>query len=384
MKSMAYLPRGISVELLISQVRNTMPYLFDSEGAETPFEDFIPARVVRDHSNQLGSPLSHFEYFRLCVSCHYLTCATPVPTDVDNQIRLKLWPLELPIEIAIQMAQWVLASRSWEFNQVSKRFTFGALGSPWQEESLSGHLGEWFTVSAGAYCALLQYSDPLSQQVRLDIFDAIRDEVRRHSEIFGSLWRAGEGLACLKTAANLSHNLGDLDRVMDMWNLPVGDPLRLEYYKLSVLPFDSNQKLRYLGRLWVAGELYKAPIMGSSMAQENHRYFALRKPKLLRQSLEFLIPNGPFFDDWGKQVGCRLSEWGEVGLALTHGWQRLPKTLGYGRSLRGLLQSHTDLSVDRLRQIPKFRMILDMNQETFEKKWNDEAVKQMDDIPSRA
>jgi len=80
---MATLPRGIAPDLLYSQVKNTVPY-FSELGA------FPPAKVLRN--SDLSVPLTHFEYYRLCLSSHYLSCGTPVPTDVDNQIRLKLWP----------------------------------------------------------------------------------------------------------------------------------------------------------------------------------------------------------------------------------------------------------------------------------------------------
>lgn len=402
---MAYLPRGISPELLLSQVKNTMPYLFDSDVTESSLGSFVPTVVVTSYARDLaratsegGSEpsLNHFDYFRLCLSAHYLTCATPVPTDVDNQIRFKLWPAHLPLEVALQMSQWVLESRSWDFTQVSRRFTYGAPSSPWHSETVGGHAGEWFTVAAAAYCALQQYSDSLAQDQRQLLFESIADEVRRHSEIFGSLWRAKAGLECLKASAHLAHNLGDLDRVMDMWDLGVGDPLRLEFYKLGVTPLDSNQKLRYLGRLWVAGELYKSTIQGSSMALENHRHFALRKPRCLRQNRSYLIPNGPFFDLWGREVARGLMNADgkpsentfEVVEALMSGWERLPKTVGYGRALRGILEVHPDLfsllSIPRVTKLPGYRSFLEIPQEVFEKKWEEEALQQMDEIPSRA
>ena len=99
-----------------------------------------------------------------------------------------------------------------------------------------------------------------------------------------------QGGAALQASAAIAHNFGDLDRVMDMWNLAPFDPLKLRFYKLGVKPFDADGKLRHQGRLWVAGELYKSPIMGSSMAAENHRHFALRKPKCLRRS-ELGVPS---------------------------------------------------------------------------------------------
>jgi hypothetical protein len=393
---MTYLPRGIDPQLLLSQVKNTMPYLFESELGGAALSQFIPAQVLKAYEislkNTTTERLSHFDYFKLCVSSHYLTCGTPVPTDVDNQIRRKLWPAELPLEVALEMAQLVLESRKWDFTQVSSRFTYGAPGTPWEGEALSGHLGEWFTVSCAAYCALKQYGDPLAEAKRQEILNHISDEVHRHSEIFGSLWKANDGLNCLKSAASIAHNFGDLDRVMDMWDLDMGDPLRLQFYKLGSTPFDPDKKLRYLGRLWVAGELYKSTIDGGSMALENHRHFALRKPRCLRQSPKLLIPTGPFFDDWGQVVarllmnddGTPSENTFEVVDALKHGWDRLPKTVGYGRALRGIVEVHSDILIDELPRVSNFRAVLAMPQERFEKKWDEQALQEMDDIPSRA
>jgi hypothetical protein len=194
---MAFLPRGIAPKLLLSQVKNTMPYLFAPEGGKV-LESFFPVQVLREYEGSVNPSLSHFEYFRLCLSSHYLTCGTPVPTDVDNQIRRKLWPHQVPLEVALQMAQLVVDSRKWNFAVVSSRSVAGALGGPCEGEVLTGHLGEWFTVSCAAYCALKQYNNPLAREKEQALFQNISDEVRRHSEVFGSLWRAHEGLACLK------------------------------------------------------------------------------------------------------------------------------------------------------------------------------------------
>ena len=170
-------------------------------------------------------------------------------------------------------------------------------------------------------------------------------------------------LGSLKASASIAHNFGDLDRVMDMWELAVDDPLRLEYYKLGVSPFDSNRKLRYKGRLWVAGELYKSTIDESSMALENHRHFALRKPKCLRRSPAFLIPTGPFFDDWGKNVARGLAdtdgrpseETQEVIEALLHGWERLSKTIGYGRALHAIREFHPPIRASKFHMLRAIR-----------------------------
>jgi len=387
---MKSLPRGISPELLVSQVKNTMPYLFAPEVSDMPLGQFVPAQILRKLALNPTQSLSHLEYFQLCVSCHYLTCATPVPTDVDIQIRRKLWPAQVPLEVALQMADFVIESRKWDFTLVSRRFATGATHTPWANEVISGHTGEWFTVACGAYCALQQYQAPLAQQKLQQIFAEISDEVTRHSEIFGTLWRAEDGLACLNASAPIAHNFGDLDRVMDMWDLSVADPLRLQFYKLTATPFDSNGKLRYLGRVWVAGQLYKSIIHGQSMSFENHRHFALRKTRCLRKNPDLMITTGPFLDAWGTQTAQILAtsqnipseETLEVIEALKQGWDRLPKTTGYGRALAGMLQIHPELSIQDLTK--EQRKVIDTPQERFEKLWAEGALKELDEIPSQA
>lgn len=387
---MTSLQRGIAPDLLLSQVKNTMPYLFDDQVAELPLGKFIPAQILREFSKNPQQKLNHFEYFRLCVCCHYLTCATPVPTDVDIQIRKKLWPSQLPLEVALQMTDFVIESRKWDFTLVSKRYSYGEDQTPWSNEVISGHTGEWFTIAAGAYCALKQYSSSTAQLKQEQIYSEISDEVNRHSEIFGTLWRAENGLAALKATAPIAHNFGDLDRAMDMWDLSITDPLRSNYYKLTTTPFDSNQKLRYLGRLWVAGQLYKSMINGQSISFENHRHFALRKPKCLRKSPDLMIHTGPFFDDWGKQVAQSLGapngdlsdEIFEVIQALKNGWERLPKTTGYGRALSGICNHYPQLRLEDLSK--QQRIIVETPQDRFEEKWRIGALKELDEIPSRA
>ena len=369
--------RGIAPDLLQSQVRNTMPYLFEAGAPRAVLEQFKGSEAVLGYGGEPTESLDHFAYYRLCLGAHYLTCSTPVPTDVDNQIRKGLWPAELPLETALQMAALVLESRQWDFKRVTGRYVCGAPGTALSRELLTGLYGEWFSVAAGAYCALKQYGgDGLATARRQELFDSISDEVRRHSEIFGSLWNAKDGLGCLKASAGIAHNLGDLDRVMDMWDLPVGDPLRLRFYKLGVQPFDADRKLRYLGRLWVAGELYKSTIEGSSMALENHRHFALRKPRCLRKSPEFLIPFAPFYDDWGRRVARGLAapdgqpsaETLEVLETLKTGWERQPKTWAYGRGLLGMRDVHPELRIEDFTDDPARRRCLALPRERFEKK----------------
>lgn len=401
---MAQLPRGIAPELLLAQVNSTMPYLFAPNG-EDRFASFVPATLLRQRflqGQESGSvpPLTHVEYFQLCLSAHYASCGTPVPTDVDNQIRLKLWPKRLPLKEALEMAEWLIGSRHWDFTLVSSRNVKGAIGSPFATEVLSGHLGEWFTVATGAYGAMKQYVAPEAKEMGERLFAAISEEVSRHSEIFASLLCARDGIGCLKAASSIAHNMGDLDRVMDMWSLEVGDPLRLAHYKLSATPYDPDGKLRYQGRLWIAGELYKSKIEGSlggtlpgsSLALENHRHFALRKPRSLRRRAELVVPTAPFFDDWGLEIASELrgdsEEMLEILETLKQGWDRQPGTIAYGRALRAILETVPELAANphltHALAVPEQRFALETSRVEFEKIWSDEALRLMDDIPSRA
>ena len=373
---------GISPELLVSQVRNTAPYVFDdaSEIAASP-----PARIVRAFDP--GRPLSHAEYFRLCVSAHYLTCATPVPTDVDNQIRRKLWPEGLPVATALEMASFVLETHAWDFGPLTTRQSYGAIGSAWEKTPLSGHLGEWFTIASAAYAALGLYRAQEAKELRERLLAAIASEVERHSDVFASLWRAKDGLGALRASVSLAHNFGDLDRVIEMWDVPVADPLRLRFAKLTTSAFDSERRLRHQGRLWTAGELYKAPIEGSSMAGENHRHFALRKPRALRTRPELRIPIGPFFDAWGAEV-ARLDEenLGEVVDALAHGCERMASGVGYPRALHGILSVRPEIQerIEGLRKNAALRKKIELPQAEMEARWNTAALAHLDEIPSRA
>lgn len=364
------LPRGIDPELLVSQVKNTMPYLFGENAGE--LLALPPAQTILSFN---GQKLDHFEYFRLCLSAHFLTVATPVPTDVDNQIRQKLWPKVLPLDIALEMSDLVIEMRNWNSNLVSTRHV-GAL---------TGHKGEWFTVACGAYCAMQQYDSELAFKKAEELFNLISDEVDLHSDSFGELWKAQNGIGCLIGSASIAHNCGDLDRVMDMWKLDVADPLRLAFYKLAATPFDPDGELRLNGRLWAAGELYKETIDGSSMALENHRHYALRAPKQLRESPLYLVPNGPFFDDWGttlaKGLKSRPEDLEQVVEVLKSGWAKQVKSVGYGRGLVGIFEVEPKLKFPPSNAA---QATLSVSKEAFLARWNKGALAALDDIPSRA
>ncbi len=378
--------RGIAPEALVAQVRSTMPYLFDDDAGA--LAALPPARIVLGFAP--ASSLSHADYFALGLAAHFLTCATPVPTDVDNAIRLKLWPEGLPLATALEMGALVLASRDWDFTLLGARVCLGAPGTPWADAPLHGHFGEWFTVGCAAYAALSRYRAAEAKALRERLFTAIVTESERHAAIFASLWRAKDGLGALRAAATIAHNFGDLDRVIEMWALPVADPLRVRCGGLTTRPFDDAGALRLEGRLWTAGELYKSTIDGSSMALENHRHFALRRPRVLRTTPALRVPIGPFFDAWGEEVARRVPDdaLAEVLIALAEGWERLPKTLGYGRALAGILAVRPELratpALAKLAKTPRVKALWKEPRADFEARWSARALALLDEIPSRA
>lgn len=380
---------GITPELLVSLVRSTAPYVFEDPSGAPEVVASEPVRILRDHEASRPASLSHFEYFRLCLAAHYVTCATPVPTDVDNQIRRKLWPEGLPLATALEMARLVLESRRWDFLALTSRASFGAAGSALEHVPLHGHTGEWFTVASAAYAALGRYRAQDAKVARAELLDAIAEETDRHSEVFGSTWRANDGLGALRASVSIAHNFGDLDRVIDMWDVPIADPLRLRFRGLTGSAFGPERDLRYKGRLWAAGELYKAAIEGSSMALENHRHFALRKPRALRTRPSLRVPVGPFFDAWGATVAASLDgePLREVVDALVAGSERLADTVGYARALRAIVEARAETApwVEPLRKkSQRLRKVMELPRDDFEVRWAAAALAHLEEIPSRA
>jgi hypothetical protein len=315
------LPRGVRPDILLEQVKNTAPFLFD-----LPAQPYI--KTLTDI--RTTQSLSHPEYFRLCLSAHWATVGTFVPTDVDNQIRHKLWHPALSKELVLEMAKTVHESHDWDFRPVTTRW----VQSPVSGELLGGHHGEWFSVSIAAYAALRR-RDP---DAAAEMARAVLEELAREAAIFQDLRKARDGVGMLKAATLIAHNLGDLDRVMDMWNLAPTDALRVAAYKTGHPPEGTQSDKRFQGILVVAGKLNKA-----YMADENHRHFALREPRCLRRSPDFLLGIGPFFDEWGMKLArhpqLTPEEVGEVAQALISGWERLSGTVGYARALAGILEN---------------------------------------------
>jgi len=312
-------PPGIPATILLSQIATSMPFLFEGF-LPTPEEPHLAALLQLYRGEPMGSP-DVVEVFSLCLGAHHATVAGFVPTDVDVHIREKLWRFARPPE-RVAMAELVLASRSWDYSRVSARW----VRAPGSGARVSGHEGEWFSTAAAAYSSLRD----LHTEVAGRVAEAIVQEVAREDRLLAELGTGDHIFELLRAATAVSHNLGDLDRVLEAWNLPDTDALRLRVHQMG---HDRGRTLA--PRLWAAGCLNT-----ELMAAENHRHFALRRPRCLRRHGDLLLGFGPFLDDWGMRVarhpGLSPEEVGEVAEALIDGFSRLPGTVGYARALAGI------------------------------------------------
>jgi hypothetical protein len=343
-------PRGVAPKILIEQVKNTAPFLFQFSKETLAEPEFSYVKHIVDTDARLqGSDLTqlpHLEYFELCLSAHYATVATFVPTDVDNQIRSRLWAPSVGLETLEAMAELVLKSREWDTRLVSARWLASRKNPAIR---LGGHDGEWLSTAAGAYGALRKRSPDIAAKIGAEI---IR-ELQKSADLFKEFHECKDGVSLLMTSALVAHNMGDLDRVLDMWNIENSDPLKQAVYKVAHIPTDiekaeqaqtgkSKVNARFGGHLLAAGHLNKA-----MMALENHRHFALRGARPLRKGTDFLIGIGPFFDEWGARVASHPAlnneEKGLIAEHLIDGFEFLaakngPTPVGYARALAGMLE----------------------------------------------
>ncbi len=365
--------RGIPFRILMEQVRNTAPFLFTEEAKFTEKEPHLEAlrEWGRKPTTLTNAEMTHGEYFRLCLQCHHGTVATFVPTDVDVHIRFKLWQPPISATARREMAELVIQSLGWDFSRVSTRYVI----SPSTGELLSGHQGEWFSTAAAAYVSCMKWEEDLAHTLS----DLIIAEIHREAQVFEEMKAKKDGLGLHQTATVIAHNLGDLDRVFDQWELADDNPLKKIAYKAGHV--ESGPLPR---ELWEAGELNKA-----YMANENHRHFALRRPRSLRRSEKFLLPFAPFLDDWGKFIAATpllsSAEKGDVAESLVDGWVRLPKNVGYARALAGMeeampggaaaLWNEMPARNAKILQTGKLRQAATMPRERFEASWSRTALK---------
>lgn len=347
---------GIQPQLLLSAVRNTAEFAFADTNELPPHIQIILKHCA---SSRLSLP----EYFELCIAAHFTTVATFVPTDLDQTIRLKLWRLSSPEETD-EMCRIVQRSLSWDDRNVSVRQVASASG-----HYISGHYGEWFTLAVPAYWAAKRCNLAIANELH----DQIVALVKQHEASVADLIKRQEWKKTFVASALIAHNLGDLDRVFEMWEIPESDLLRIEVFKLGHRP------RRGYETLFKAGEMNK-----KFTAAESHRHFALRKPRSLRRSKDFLIGMGPFYDDWGNLISkhpeLSFDELVEISEALIDGWERVNReqpVYGYARALLGIISNSPGRRA--IEALPKARQkllragplaqMMSMPRETFEASW---------------
>jgi hypothetical protein len=359
---------GIAPNLLLKDVENTAPWIFKGEvdlaGKERGFLGKLA--FYKKNLNALKS-INLTEYFHLCMSAHWATAGTFVPTNVDNQIRESLWRHgEIGGHIE-RMARITIDSWSWDYSQVTNRKSY----NPKNGQVMSTHEGTWLSVAIGAYCALIKNKRPALAE---EMAQVILAEIEKEEKLLLELRGARDHINFLRSTALMAHNFGDLDRVIDQWEMPEDDPFRLRIYKLG-----HKLNPQYSPVLVYAGQVNKA-----FLSVENHRHMSLRQPRCLRRSHRFLVPVGPFMDEWGELLGktpdLSLAEKGEIVAAFYEGFKRQDQAFGYARAFRGLTLSlfagletlERDLPFDLFQEVRKgrFNEIASTNREEFEKSFS--------------
>ncbi len=343
---------GIAPNLLLKQVENTAPFLFkgelNTEGKQRAY--LAKLKFYKKNLKQLNH-INLTEYFHICLCAHWTTAGTFVPTDVDNQIRQKLW-LHKSIQKNIhKMTQLTLEAWQWDYSQVTNRKSYNKK----KQQVLATHEGTWLSVAIGAYCALKKYQmNDLAQEVA----ETILAEIKKEEDLLLHLRETKDHLNFIRTAPLMAHNFGDLDRVMVAWDMHEKDHFCQKIYRLGhKLNPDYSPILVYTGK-----------VNKKFTAQENHRHMSLRTPKCLRKSADFLVPVGPFMDEWGGTLGAsqklNLIEKAEIIVALFEGFKRQKQAKGYARALGALLKTF-ETGLEEFEAFLAFDVYQDLKKSSF-------------------
>ena len=318
---------GISPNILLKNVENTAPFLFQGEiQTSGPNRAYLAKLVFYKKNLKALAHIDLTEYFHLCLAAHWASAGTFVPTDVDNQIRDGLWRHETVGAHIQKMAKLTIESWQWDYEQVTNRKSYNSASS----QVMSTHEGTWLSVAIGAYNALMKNKFPKLAQ---DIADVILAEIDKEEKLLLELREKKDHINFLRSTALMAHNFGDLDRVIDQWQMSPDDPFHQRIYKLG-----HNLNANYSPVLVYAGQVNKA-----FLANENHRHMSMRQPRGIRKSHKFLIPVGPFMDDWGKVLGesnvLSPIEKIEIIAAFHDGYNRQDLAFGYIRAFKGLISA---------------------------------------------
>lgn len=343
---------GIAPNLLLKDIEVTAPFLFKGEiNLEGKDRAYLAKLFFYKKNLNALKHINLTDYFHLCMAAHWATAGTFVPTNVDNQIREGLWKHQEIQGHIERMGRLTIDSWGWNYEDMTNRKSY----NPGNGQVLSTHEGTWLSVAIGAYIALRKHK---KNELAEEISQAILKEIKKEEDLLLELRDNRDGINFLRTTALVAHNFGDLDRVIDQWNMPEDDPFRLRIYKLGHKLND-----HYSPILAYAGMVNK-----NFLSVENHRHMSMRQPKCLRKSYRFLIPLGPFMDDWGKTLGgakdLSLVEKGEITCALFEGHKRQDHAFGYARALSGMLSTLPDGLDTLVADIP-FDVVAEIKKSSF-------------------
>ncbi len=332
---------------LMGLVRVAAPFLFEGDaiaGAEAVAPDLplhaaaggelgwlsVLASANRLEGREAPDGSAVVDYFALCVSSHFATAGTYVPTDVDAKIRHALWFDQKDREGFRRMVQVALGLADWNVSKVNARFV--ALEPEWGlGPEVSGHDGERLSVWVGG---LVAASAKGVRDLAEELEATVMAELRREAAAFERLSRTrGRELDTVRAAGIVTHNVGDVNQALE-----AGKAGRIRVgcrEKITKLAQDGPE--RFGGAFARAAAIYRA-----LLSAEGHRNYPLRGPRCLRRSPELLLQVSPFLDDWGRLISTtRLlsdEERLEVVGALAEGCTKVAGQEAYYRALAGLDQ----------------------------------------------
>ncbi len=356
--------KGIGPNLLLKDIENTAPWIFKGEiPTDGKKKEFLAKLVHYKKNPNLLKHLNLSDYFYLCMAAHWSTAGTFVPTNVDNQIREGLWKHgDAPGQME-KMARITIDSWTWDYEDVTNRKSY----NPGLGQVMSTHEGTWLSVAIGAYCALVKNK---REALAREMADVILAEIEKEEKLLIELREKRDAINFLRSTALMAHNFGDLDRVIDQWQMPEDDSFRKRIYKLGHVVNENYSPIL----------VYSGQVNKNFLSVENHRHMSMRQPRGLRKSSKFLIPVGPFMDQWGKTLGESklLSNVDKVEIiaGLFDGFKRQDKAFGYPRAFAGMIKALpdgldtlvTDIPYDLVQEIRKsaFFQIAQRDQKEFE------------------
>lgn len=343
---------GIAPNILLKHIESTAPFLFQGElDTKSPRREYLEKlRFYKKNLKALGH-INLTEYFYICMAAHWTTAGTFVPTDVDNQIRESLWKHKAIKKNIEKMARITIDSWKWDYEQVTNRKSYNRINN----EVMSTHEGTWLSVAIGAYCALVKNKLP---ELANEVSEVILAEIKKEQDLLLQLREDRDHINFLRAAPLMAHNFGDLDRVMVQWNMNENEEFCKRIFKLGhQLNENYDPILVFTGR-----------VNKEFSSKENHRHMSMRQPKCLRKSYKFLLPVGPFMDQWGEDLGkselLTDAEKAEIIAAFFEGYKRQDQAYGYCRAYGALIRALPD-GLDQLEQHMAFDLLEEIKNSEF-------------------